>query len=156
MWQHARCAANGIHKCDILTDQAGDPRRDIADFASLASTTGMRRCKARSNGKGIWRSRERAGSRVRNVTLVDSTVWVDFFAGRSNPETKWLDSAMGYELIGVMDLILCHVLEGVREDRQFKEIKLRMPEFEFFARGGLEMAMASAENCRKLRARDSP
>lgn len=90
---------------------------------------------------------------MRNVTIVDSTVWVDFFAGRSNPETKWLDSAMGHELIGVIDLILCEVLEGVREDRQFKEIKLQMLEFEFFATGSLEMAMASAENCRKLRAR---
>ena len=85
--------------------------------------------------------------------IVDSTVWVDYFGGTSNPETRWLDSAIGRESIGLTDLIFCEVLQGIREDRQFEEIKVQLLEFDVFSSGGLEMAEAAAANYRKLKAK---
>jgi predicted nucleic acid-binding protein len=85
--------------------------------------------------------------------IVDSTVWVDYFGGTSNPETRWLDNAIGREFIGMTDLIFCEVLQGIRDDRQFEEIKVQLLEFEIFSGGGLEMAAAAAANYRQLKAK---
>jgi len=85
------------------------------------------------------------------TVIVDSTVWVDYFGGTSNPETRWLDSAIGRESIGLTDLILCEVLQGIREDRQFEEVKVQLLEFDIFSSGGLETAEAVAANYRRLK-----
>lgn len=85
--------------------------------------------------------------------VVDSSVWVDYFSQTSNAETEWLERALGRELIAMTDLILCEVLQGIRDERQYQAIKLELLEFEIFPSGGLETAMAAAENHRKLKAR---
>jgi len=85
--------------------------------------------------------------------VVDSSVWVDYFSQTSNAETDWLERALGRELIAMTDLILCEVLQGIRDERQYQAIKLELLEFEIFPSGGLETAMAAAENHRKLKAR---
>jgi predicted nucleic acid-binding protein len=90
---------------------------------------------------------------MKNVTIVDSTVWVDYFTGRDNAETRWLENAIGYESVGITDLILCEVLQGIRDDRQFAEIKRQLLDFEFFATASLDLAIAAAENYRALRSR---
>jgi predicted nucleic acid-binding protein len=83
--------------------------------------------------------------------VVDTSVWVDFFGPTRNPETEWLEHGIGRELIAMTDLILCEVLQGIREERQYEDIKLQLLEFEIFPTGGLEMAVAAAENHRILR-----
>ena len=90
------------------------------------------------------------------IIVVDSSVWVNYFDNTSNPKTEWLDRAIGRELIVMPDLNLCEVLQGIRAEPQYEEIKLQLLEFEVFPTGGLEMAVAAAENHRSLRATDSP
>jgi len=87
------------------------------------------------------------------IIVVDSSVWVDYFDKTSNPETEWLDRAIGWELIAMTDLNLCEVLQGIRAEPQYEEIKLQLLEFEVFPTGGLEMAVAAAENHRSLRSK---
>ena len=53
------------------------------------------------------------------MLVVDTTVWVDYFNGQVNPETDFLDRAMGQELILVGDLILAETLQGFREDKDY-------------------------------------
>src|SRR3990172_116522 len=43
------------------------------------------------------------------MILVDSSVWIDFFNGRTTPETDYLDSLLGTEPVAVGDLILTEV-----------------------------------------------
>jgi predicted nucleic acid-binding protein len=87
------------------------------------------------------------------MIIVDSTVWVDYVNGKSNEETRLLEARIGREEIGLTDLIFCEVLQGLRSEREFEEVKTGLLEFSIFPTGGTEMAAETAMNYRKLRAR---
>ncbi len=87
------------------------------------------------------------------MVIVDTTVWVDYLKGTSNPETEWLDREAGREEIALTDLILGEVLQGVRSDREFEAFREQLLEFEVFSSGGVEVALAAAGNFRELRKR---
>jgi hypothetical protein len=87
------------------------------------------------------------------MIIVDTTVWVDYLKGTSNPEAQWLDANVGRREIGLIDLILCEVLQGVRNDKDFLALKKQLFEFNVFASGGAQMAEAAAMNFRELRKR---
>jgi len=87
------------------------------------------------------------------MVIVDSSVWVDYLNNVSNEQTEWLESAIGKVSIGLTSLILCEVLQGIRNDRQFRETLehlLRFPVFEGFR---TELAVASAQHFRTLQQR---
>ncbi|MGC2286957.1 MAG: PIN domain nuclease [Candidatus Acidiferrum sp.] len=85
------------------------------------------------------------------MIIVDTTVWVDYLRGSRNPETEWLDREVGREEIGVADLILCEVLQGVRSERDFGHARIVLGEFALFSTGGEELAIAAARNYRTIR-----
>jgi predicted nucleic acid-binding protein len=85
------------------------------------------------------------------MVIVDSTVWVDCVNGKSNEEIRLLEGRIGREDIGLTDLIFCEVLQGLRGEREFEEVKTQLLEFSVFPTGGTEMAIESAMNQRKLR-----
>ena len=87
------------------------------------------------------------------MVIVDTTVWVDYLRGTPNPETKWLDQAVGQLEIGLTDLILCEVLQGVRGDQEFARVRTLLREFELFETGGEDLCVAAAQNYRRLRFR---
>jgi predicted nucleic acid-binding protein len=87
------------------------------------------------------------------MIIVDSTVWVDFFAGNENLQSLWLKSEVGRPSVGLTDLILCEVLQGVRSEKMFASISRQLAEFPIFSTGGQELAIASARNFRALRSR---
>jgi len=87
------------------------------------------------------------------MIIVDSTVWVDYINGKSNEETRLLEARIGQEDIGLTDLIFCEVLQGIRTEREFEEVKRELLEFSIFPSGGMEMAIESATNYQKLRAK---
>ena len=63
------------------------------------------------------------------MILVDSSVWIDYFNGKTTPQTNWLDSALGKEIIVVGDLILTEVLQGFQQDRDFARAKKLLLDF---------------------------
>lgn len=85
------------------------------------------------------------------MLIPDSTIWIDYFNGIDNPHTQWLDREVGRRMIGVTDLILCEVLQGIRDDRQFRQVHQQMSNFTLFSTGGEELAVAAANNYRSLR-----
>jgi predicted nucleic acid-binding protein len=87
------------------------------------------------------------------VVIVDSTVWIDFLTGGSTPQASWLDRELGRQRLGLTDIVLCEVLQGVRDDRRFEEVRTQLLRFEVFSMGGVELAVATARNYRRLRAR---
>ena len=85
------------------------------------------------------------------MILVDSSVWIGYFNGKINPQTDWLDSALGKEIIIVGDIILAEVLQGFKSDRDFHKARELLLNFQFMGMLGQELAIRSAENYRLLR-----
>lgn len=87
------------------------------------------------------------------MVIVDSSVWIDYLQDTVNPQTDWLESAIGNRQIGLTNLILCEVLQGIRHERRFRiaeRILLTMPVFDL---AGTSVAIASARNHRFLQSR---
>jgi hypothetical protein len=86
------------------------------------------------------------------MVIVDTTVWVDYLRGASNQETAWLDREMKQRRLGLTDLILCEVLQGVRDPGMFLQVHDELLRFHVFPTGGVELATEAARNYRVLRA----
>ncbi len=86
------------------------------------------------------------------MVIVDTTVWIDYLAGTANPHTSWLDQALGRQRLGLTDLILCELLQGIRKDAAFQQVRHDIAKFHVFATGGIDLAVAAAQNYRWLRA----
>ena len=87
------------------------------------------------------------------MVIVDTTVWVDYFRGIRNPETDWLDAELDRQRLGLTDIILCEVLQGVHDDSAAADVERRLRKLEVFETGGVESASEAARNYRVLRAR---
>jgi hypothetical protein len=87
------------------------------------------------------------------MILVDSSVWIDYFNGKTTPKTDWLDSALGNQPILIGDIILTEVLQGFRNDEDFKTAKSLLLDFPVMGMLGQELAIISALNYRRLRKR---
>jgi predicted nucleic acid-binding protein len=85
------------------------------------------------------------------VVIVDTTVWVDYFRGISNAETDWLDAELDRQRLGVTDLIICEVLQGVRDEGTGTDVEQQLLKLEVFAAGSIDLARESARNYRTLR-----
>jgi len=87
------------------------------------------------------------------VVIVDTTVWVDYLVGTQTPQADWLDAELGRQRLGLTDLTLCEVLQGVRNDRRFEDVRRELMKCEVFTTGGAKLAIAAARNYRTLRGR---
>jgi predicted nucleic acid-binding protein len=85
------------------------------------------------------------------MVIVDTTVWIDFLNGASTPETEWLDRQLTQQRLGLLDLILCEVLQGVPTEEKAADVFRELRTFEIFASGGVDLAMSAARNYRLLR-----
>ena len=85
------------------------------------------------------------------MVIVDTTVWIDYLRGTGNPETNWLDQELTRQRLGLTDVILCEVLQGVRDAGLFVQVRDELLTFHLFETGGKELAIASAVDYRTLR-----
>lgn len=85
------------------------------------------------------------------MVVVDATVWIDYLRGDENPATRWLESQLTRQPLGLTDLTLCEVLQGVRSDLEFRNVRDDLLQFHLFSTGGMELALASARNFLSLR-----
>lgn len=85
--------------------------------------------------------------------IVHTTVWVDYFRGVVNPETEWVHAELDRQRLGLTDLILCEVLQGVRDDVAAKAVERELLKLEVFDTCGADLAREAARNCRTLRTR---
>lgn len=85
------------------------------------------------------------------MILIDSSVWIAYFNGKITPQTDWLDAALGKEIIVIGDILLVEVLQGFKNDGDFRQAKVLLSSFPFMEMLGKEMAVKCAENYRLLR-----
>ena len=86
------------------------------------------------------------------MILVDSSVWIDYFNGLATRQTDRLDELLGSDLLLTGDIILAEVLQGFRNDGDFRRAKRALDGLEFRAMLGRDIALKSAANYRALRA----
>ena len=85
------------------------------------------------------------------MILVDSSVFIDYFNGIINWHTDELNALLGNELVITGDYILAEVLQGFRNDKDYKIAKEIMQSFPCFNICNEELAIKSADNFRYLR-----
>ena len=84
------------------------------------------------------------------MVIIDTTVWIDYFRGVSNAETDWLDAELDRQRLGTTDIIICEVLQGVRDEPTAASVERRLLALETFTTGGVDVARAAARNYRIL------
>lgn len=87
------------------------------------------------------------------MILVDSSVWIDYFRAADTPEVALLDSLLGRSRIAVGDLIAAEVLQGIQDEREFKQVRTTLDAFDHVDLAGYDLAIEAAGNYRALRAR---
>ena len=88
------------------------------------------------------------------MVIIDTTVWIDFLRGVRNAEVQWLNAEIARQRLGLIDRILCEVLQGIPDEATFDHVLTELLQFEIFGSGGTELAVAAARNFRTLRQPD--
>lgn len=85
------------------------------------------------------------------MILVDTSVWIDYFNGVNNPQTDLLDASIVKGTVAIGDLIFLEILQGIRNDNQYRQTKqslLALEQYEIF---GKNMVAKCADSYRALR-----
>ena len=90
------------------------------------------------------------------MLVVDSSVWIDFFAGTGphRPAVGWLQQLLGHGEVRIVvpDLVLFEVLRGFRHERDLRQARRLMETLSIQPTGSEQLALAAAEHYRSLRA----
>jgi hypothetical protein len=86
------------------------------------------------------------------MIIVDTTVWIDYLRGDSSPESLWLSRELARRRIGLTDVILFEVLQGVPDEGTAKSVQRELSKFAVWPMGGVRLAVSAARNYRTLRA----
>ncbi len=85
------------------------------------------------------------------MVIVDTTIWIDYFHGVENLETNWLNTELDRQRLGLTDIILCEVLQGVRDEPTAELVERELTKLQVFETGGVALACDAAHNYRTLR-----
>jgi len=87
------------------------------------------------------------------VILVDSSVWIDHLRETITAPVSYLRSLISTEELLVGNLVLCEVLQGLRNDAEARAVEEALREFEIVSLVDAELAVKAAANYRFLRRR---
>jgi len=86
------------------------------------------------------------------MIVVDSSVWIDYFNGRTTAATGALERLADRPIV-IGDLIMAEVLQGFRCEDDFRRAQRIFAALEFRPIGGREIAIVAAHNYRFLRSK---
>jgi predicted nucleic acid-binding protein len=85
------------------------------------------------------------------MVIADTSVWVDFLRGAQAPYCDRMALLLDDQTIALCDRVLQEVLQGVRNDREFRTLSTRLLALPCFNLGGHTLALAAAQNYRRMR-----
>jgi predicted nucleic acid-binding protein len=87
------------------------------------------------------------------MTLVDASVWIDYFRGLNNPHTDRLDALLEQveEEVGVADLVVFEVLRGFTAPNARRQAQALLLSTTVVEIGGLDNAVQAARLYQRLR-----
>jgi hypothetical protein len=85
------------------------------------------------------------------MIVADTSVWIDYFNGVEALHVELLDYELSNSRIIIGDLIIAELLQGFREDKNYKIARQLIEKLEYYDFGGKELAYKAADNFRKLR-----
>ena len=87
------------------------------------------------------------------MILVDTSVWIDFLKGTDSRQRRTLHSLIEKEEdISITEIILTEILQGVKSEKDFKELKKQFLVFPIYKPSGTETYLESVKiyrHCRK-------
>lgn len=88
--------------------------------------------------------------------VVDTSVWIDYFAGRFTPQSTWLDGVLGKQALAVGDLIIGEVLRGFMDQGEQDTARKALLRFRVYRIGGLDLVLENARLQCLLREKGEP
>lgn len=85
------------------------------------------------------------------MILVDTSVWIDYLNGTPTRHSDALDLAIVEGIVAMGDLIFLEILQGIRDDREYRTTKQSLKTLDQLELFGKGMSEKCAENCRALR-----
>ena len=89
---------------------------------------------------------------MNNPLLVDTSVWIDFFRNKTNQQVETLTEYLENDHpVLLCPVILQEILQGVRNDNQFEQVKKDLMAFDILIADPLDAAIGAARLYRNLR-----
>ena len=85
------------------------------------------------------------------MILVDSSVWIDYFNGKTTRETDYLDRFLGNDVAATGDLILVEVLQGFGTEADYSAAQRALSRLPAYGMLGVERSSRAANRYRELR-----
>lgn len=85
------------------------------------------------------------------MILVDTSVWINYFNGVDSPHSEALDIALIEGTAAIGDIIFLEILQGFRNDKDYKNTKAQLSKLDQYEMFGLHMVETCANNYRHLR-----
>ena len=85
------------------------------------------------------------------MILADTSVWIDYFNGNDNKYTDALDAHLEGDTVAMGDLIFIEILQGFRNDKDYRQAKTTLQALGQYEMFNSEMALKCADNYRQLR-----
>jgi predicted nucleic acid-binding protein len=91
---------------------------------------------------------------MKGPLLVDTSVWINFFRGKHSKQVSILTEYLEQDWqIYLCPTIVQEILQGIRDDRQFEEVKKYLLAFDILPDNPLEMAIGAAKLYRNTRSK---
>lgn len=89
---------------------------------------------------------------MREALLIDTSVWIDFFKGSDTRQVKTLtDYIQNDDPVFICPTILQEILQGIRSEKQYKEVKEYLLCLNILNDDAIETAIGAARIYRTLR-----
>ena len=64
------------------------------------------------------------------ILLIDTSVWIDYFAGRDTPQTRFFKDAVREDAdVALTGIILAEILQGISSDSEFARLRKALSSF---------------------------
>lgn len=86
------------------------------------------------------------------MIVTDTSVWIDFFKGKGSRGRALSHLIEDEEDIAITEIILTEILQGIRKEKDYEEVKKYLLEFPIYKPKGVQTYLSAAKiyrDCRK-------